>query len=352
MNSAELSDEPRLALTAWRACQAFVGARDPIAMAREVSSKFRGSRADLEQLTWRRLQAAVVLLFLAARCVHLGQAGIDLALASHTYTVRWLALALGVACLAESAVIASLTLGARQLTWSAILTDAVFGAVGLAVMAIASSSGPGRAGSLNWMLPYTVATATGLGALCGADLVNGGAKAEATGGRDGPATRRARGGPAWALGVTVALAGAYVTSAYLPHRLAYDRPGQIWSNAAYYLVFFAAAAAALGMARLLVDLLSARNAEVEETEAEIARQAQWRAVSADVFDPTLDLLARVIDLADSEPPASMREEARRLISMIDAVQPSERSPALNESKIWEVPMRRPGMREAQAKEPT
>ncbi len=172
MASARLSDRRGLALAAWRAGRAFVAARNPIAVAREVRElTFRGSRAELERATALRLQAAVVLLFLAARCFHLGQAGVDLALAGHAYTVEWLALLLGVACVVESLGVAALTLGARRLTWGRSSPTLVFGVAGLALMAVATSSGPGRTGSLNWMLPYTVATATGLGALAGGDLV-------------------------------------------------------------------------------------------------------------------------------------------------------------------------------------
>jgi hypothetical protein len=295
-----------------------------VRVAREVLAlTFRGSRAELELATALRLQAAVVLIFLAVRCVHLGQAGVDLALASHSYTTEWLAVGLGAVCLMESVAIAAVTLGARRLTRGAILADAAFGVVGLGVMALATTSGPGRAGSLNWMLPYTVATATGLGALAGGDLVDGSARAVLLGRHDRGASRRAARWRVWPLVLALGLGGAYVASAYLPHRLGHDQPGQIWGNAANYLVFFAAGALTVEVARRWVSVMAARNAEVTAAAAEVAREAQWRAVAVDVFGPVLVLLDRVIGLADGEVPAPVRQEAGRLIAMIDAVRPGD-----------------------------
>jgi hypothetical protein len=300
-------------------------------VAKEVRTPiFRGSRAGLERATALRLQAVVVLLFLAARCVHLGQASVDLALAGRQYTVGWLALALGVACAVESAAVAFAVLGARRLTAGAMVADAAFGVCGLAAMAIAASSGPGRAGSLNWMLPYTVATATGLGALAGGDLVG------AAGGRpDDEHVHRGSGvcRRLWPLLPTVGLGGAFLACAYLPHRLAYDSPGQIWSDAANYLVFFAAGALTLGVARRRVNALAARNAEAAAAAAEVAQAAQWRAVAHDVFAPTIALFERVASLPDGELPPDVRDQAARLIAMIEAVRPQERSRAVAEPAV-------------------
>jgi hypothetical protein len=298
--------------------------RSPVTVAREaLALTFRGSRADLERATALRLQAALVLLFLAVRCVHLGQAGIDLLLAGHSYTTEWLAVSLGVMCGVESFAVIVVVLGARRLTASAMLADAAFGFVGLGVMALATSSGPGRAGSLNWMLPYTVATATFLGALAGGELVDrspadvsAGRRVEGSSGES--AHRRA-----WPLLLALGLAGAYVASAYVPHRLSEDQPGQILGNAANYLVFFAAGALTVEVARRRVNAMAARNAEVTAAIAEVAREAQWRAVAVDVFGPVLTLLDRVISLADGEIPAPERQEADRLMAMIDAIRPSE-----------------------------
>src|SRR4051794_27601179 len=96
-----------------RALRAELAERNPVRVAGEMMAlTFRGSRAELELAAALRLQASIVLLFLAVRGLHLAQAGIDLALAGHRYTVGWLALALAVACLAESSVLAAVTLGA------------------------------------------------------------------------------------------------------------------------------------------------------------------------------------------------------------------------------------------------
>ncbi len=272
-----------------------------------------------------------MLLFLAVRCVHLGQAGIDLALAGHHYTVQWLAVTLAGACVIESLVVAVLTLGPRRLTRGAMLIDGVFGVLGLAAMAAATSSGPGRAGSLNWMLPYTVATATGLGVLAGGDLLDT-SSSECDGGHDSGADTRPALVSVWPFIGAAALAATYVMSAYLPHRLGADHPGQIWGDAANYVVFFAAGALTLRVARRRVAALSAGNAEVTATAGEISREAQWRAVSVDVFGPVIALMDRVVNLPDGEPPAAVRQEADRLIAMIDAVRPGDADGSLVESE--------------------
>lgn len=329
MTVAEQSQEDAKRGARWIWCS--LAKRSPIRVSREVLAlTFRGSRADLELAAALRLQAALVLLFLAVRCVHLGQAGVDLALAGRSYTTHWLALGLGVSCLVESLAVATVSLGARRLSTSVMLADAAFGLLGLGMMALATTSGPGRAGSLNWMLPYTVATATFLGALVGGDLVEQSAPAASVGrpGRRSPgqAARKRM----WPLAVALGLGGAYVASAYIPHRLGEDQPGQIWGNAANYLVFFAAGAFTIEVARRRVRAMSARNAEVTAAAGELAREAQWRAVAVDVFGPVLALLDRVIGLPDGELPASVRQEADRLMGLIDAVRPGEGAGLLDE----------------------
>jgi hypothetical protein len=265
----------------------------------------------LESATALRLEAVIVLIFLAARGVHLGQAAVDLALAGRTYTRAWLALALGVACLVESGVFAAVVLGARRLTGPALLADASFGVAGLAAMSLATTSTAGRAASLNWMLPYTVATATGLGAIAYGSLA---------GGRDvGPARLRRL----WPLAMAILLGGAYVASVYLPHRLPGDHVDEIWANTADYAVFFAAGALTVAVARRRVAAMSARNAAVTEAAAQLAKEAQWRAIAVDVFGPVVDLLDRVAQLADGAVPAPVRAEAARLMAMIDAVRPGD-----------------------------
>ena len=180
------------------------------------------------------------------------------------------------------------------------------------------------------MLPYTVATATFLGALAGEELVD---RSPA----DVPAGRRVEGSSGesahWRvrpLLLALGLAGAYVASAYVPHRLSEDQPEQILGNAANYLVFFAAGALTVEVARRRVNAMAARNAEVTAAVAEVAREAQWRAVAVDVFGPVLTLLDRVISLADGEIPAPVRQEADRLMAMIDAIRPGEGASLLDE----------------------
>lgn len=309
----------------------FLAERSPIRVWREVAAlRFQGSRADLPRATALRLQAAVLLLLLAVRCVHLGQAGVDLALAGRAYSTEWLAVLLGAACLVESVVFAGWTLGARRLLPRAVLADAVFGVVGLAVMAVASSSGPGRAGSLNWMLPYTVATATGLGVLAGGDLVertpDGGLPREGDSGASGRPVRRRF----WPMAVAVALGGAYVASAYLPHQLVSDHSGQIWGNAANYIVFFLAGALTLSVGRRGVMALAARNAQVAAAAEEVVHEARTRLISVDVFGPVIALLDRMLELPDGEWPVSVRHEADRLIAVIDAVRPGDGVASANE----------------------
>lgn len=295
----------------WRAARHNMAKRSPARIAREVASpRFQGSRRELELATAFRLQAAVVLIFLAARCVHLGQAVVDLGLAGGAYAHDGLAISLGAACWLESVAFAAVVLSARRLSRGALLGDAVFGVAGLAVMSMATDPTPGRADSLNWMLPYTVATATGLGIVMFGDLV-----------RRGP--RPARMARLWPPAVALGLTGAYVASAYLPHRLASDRPNQIWGNAANYVVFFLAAVLTLAATRRLLATLAARNADVTRTAGEIAREAQWRAVKVDVFGPVVRLLDRVAQLNDGNVPAPIRREADRLITMIDAVRPGD-----------------------------
>jgi len=315
-----------------RGCHWGMVERRPLEVVRDVMAlTFRGSRSELERLTALRLQAAFVLIFLAGRGVHLGQAGVDLALAGGAYTHEGLALGLMVACVAESVLFAAVSLHARRLRRRVLLADAVFGIMGLALMSAATSATPGRGGSLNWMLPYSVATAAGLGLVAGGDLVaTPGAGLGAVGSRR-PGRRRDTGqhlrvgslGGLWPLGVAVALGGVYVASVYLPHRLAGDHPAQIWGNAANYPVFFVGAMLAAVVLRRRLTLISSRNAEVTVAAAQLAHAAQWRAVAVDVFGPVVDLLDRVVGLDDGEVPTSVRVEADWLISMIEAVRPME-----------------------------
>jgi hypothetical protein len=80
------------AAAAWLAAHAGAARRSPARLVCEVAAvTFRGSRAELQSATALRLEAVIVLIFLAARGVHLGQAAVDLGLAGRTYTRAWLA---------------------------------------------------------------------------------------------------------------------------------------------------------------------------------------------------------------------------------------------------------------------
>jgi hypothetical protein len=96
---------------------------------------------------------------------------------------------------------------------------------------------------------------------------------------------------------------------------------QIWGNAADYGIFFVAGLLTVVVARRRVAAMSARNAAVTEAAAQLAREAQWRAIAVDVFVPVVALLDRVAGLPDGPVPAPLRREADRLIAMIDAVRP-------------------------------
>jgi hypothetical protein len=300
----------------------------PIRAVRGVFSlTFRGSRQDLERVTALRLEAAVLLIFLAARFVHLGQAGIDLGLAGRSYTRHGLAWTLGGACLLESLLFAGVTLRAGRLTRPALFADALFGLAGLVVMSVATTKT--LTGSLNWMLPYTVATATGLGlVVMGAvtgdlDTLSDGPPSDAKATLNRPARlvgRRPVGlaRSAWpCLALVVALAAVYVWSAYREHS------DQIWGYGGNYFAFFVAAAAVVVVLRRRLAVIGARNAAVTGAAAELAHEAQWRAVAVDVFGPVLHLLDRLVGLDDGLVPSGLREEANRLILMIEAVRPGE-----------------------------
>jgi len=279
-----------------------------------VALTFRGSRTDLQRVTAQRFETALVLGFLAVRCIHLAQAAVDLALAGRSYTRPGLALGLAMACAAESVVFAAITVRSRHLARWVLLGDALFGMIGLGVMSLATTSSAGRAGSLNWMLPYTVATAAGLGLV---------ARGRLDSSQPSPSGRFR--GP-WAAAVVSALTVSYMVSVNLPHRLPDEHAAQVWGNAANYPLFFVAAIMVVGVVRRRLAVIAARNADVTEAAGALAREAQWRAVAVDVFGPVLNLLERVGDLEDGEVPAGVRDEADRLISMIEAVRPLETEP--------------------------
>jgi hypothetical protein len=291
----------------------------PVGLARDAFAlTFRGSRRDLEGVTAGRVQAALLFLLLGARCFHLAQAGIDLAAGYGAYTRPGLAGGLAAACVAESVLFAAVTLRAGRLTLGALLGDAVFGIAGLLVMSAATSAAPGRAGSLNWMLPYTVTTAVGLGLLFAGDVLpkpaGGGAAPSGSSLRWLWPSALAR---AAAVG---ALAFAYMVSVNLPRRLPGDRPAQLWSNDANYAAFFLAAVVLAVLLRRWLAVIGRRNAEAIRQATQLSHEAHWRAMTVDVFGPVLELLDNLAVIGE-QVPASLRAEAGRLIRLIEAVNP-------------------------------
>jgi hypothetical protein len=301
------------------------GTWSPARLAREAFAlTFRGSRQDLAEVSARRTQATLLFLVLATRCVTLAQAGIDVAAASRAYTRPGLALGLAIACLAESVVWALVVLRAQRLTGWALLADAAFGVVGLVVMSAATTAAPGRAGSLNWMLPYTVTTAVGFGLLAVADRrpARGAAEYEA-GAATGDEPRQRLFLVARAL-VVILLAVTYLLSVSLPHRL--DPAVQLWTNDANFAWFFGAALVVSVLLRRWLTLISTRNAEAMRLAAELGHEAHWRALTVDVFGPVLELLDDLESVGDPVPDR-LRREAERLIHLIEAVKPASRVPA-------------------------
>jgi hypothetical protein len=290
----------------------------PARLAREAFAlTFRGSREDLAEVSARRTRAALLFLVIAARGVILAQAVIDVAVGSGAYTRPLATAGLAVACVAESVVWALVQLRAQRLTTGALLADAAFGVAGLAVMSAATTAAPGRAGSLNWMLPYTVLTAMGFALLAAGDLPS------AAGVADPAARPERRYGLVLAFrgAVALMLAVAYLVSVSVPRRL--DPPVQLWTNDANFAWFFGAALVVSVLLRRWLTLISTRNAEAMRQAAELSHEAHWRALTVDVFGPVLELLDGLEGLGDAVP-TEFRREADRLIGLIEAVKP--RSP--------------------------
>jgi hypothetical protein len=288
----------------------------PVVLAREAfTGAFQGSRRELAEVTAWRMQAGLLFVWLAARGAHLAQAGIDLAVGRGAYTRPGLAEGLAVACLVESALFAVVTIRAQRLTLWPLLADAAFGIAGLAVMSAATTAAPGRAGSLNWMLPYTVATCVGVALLSASDS------------HLAPGTRPARASwPRWlslpaAQAVTVtALSAAYLVSVNVPRRLPQDDPLLLWGNAANYVGFFLAAFVLAVLLRRWLARIGQRNDEAARRAEELSHAAHWRALTVDVFGPVLELLDELAVVGEVVP-VSLRSEAGRLIRLIDAVRP-------------------------------
>jgi hypothetical protein len=285
----------------------------PVALAREAfTGAFQGSRRELAEVTAWRTRAGLVFVWLAARGALLVQAGIDLAVGHRAYTRPGLAEGLALACLAESALLAVQMIRAQRLMLWPLLADAAFGIVGLAVMSAATTHTPGRAGSLNWMLPYTVATVVGLGLLSAFDGV--------------PAAGMRAGRPRWLpllaaqVVAVVALAAAYLVSVNVPRRLPQDDPLLLWENAANYVGFFLAAFVLAVLLRRWLAKIGQRNDEAARQAAELSHAAHWRALTVDLFGPVLELFDELAGIGE-EVPAPLRAEAGRLIRLIDAVRP-------------------------------
>ena len=86
-----------------------------------------------------------------------------------------------------------------------------------------------------------------------------------------------------------------------------------------------------------------RNAEAMRQAAELSHEAHWRALTVDVFGPVLELLDRLEAVGD-EVPAPVRDEAARLISLIEAVKPR----AAQRSAVVVLPARSASARRASA----
>jgi hypothetical protein len=293
-------------------------ASHPVCLGREAFAlTFRGSRRDLEEVTAWRMQAALVFLVLATRCVHLAQAGIDLAAGSGAYSRPDVAVGLAVACGAESALFAVLAIRAGRLTFGVLLGDAAFGVAGLAAMSAATTTMTAdRAGSLNWMLPYTVTTVVALGVLLFGD-------AEPVAGRAARAGRIS-----WWLwrrmlartAVAGGLATAYIAAMNLPRRLPPRWLHVLWFNDANYAAFFLAASVVGLLLRRWLMVIRRRNAETVHQAARLSHEARWRAMTVDVFGPVLELLDDLAVIGE-QVPVPLQVEAGRLIGLIEAVNP-------------------------------
>jgi hypothetical protein len=128
------------------------------------------------------------------------------------------------------------------------------------------------------------------------------------------------------VGAVGALAAAYIVSVNLPRRLPGNRPAQLWSNDANYAAFFLAAVVLAVLLRRWLAVISRRNAEAMRQAAQLSHEAHWRTMTGDVFGPVLELLENLAVIED-QVPASLRQEAGRLISLIEAVNPLPGSPA-------------------------
>jgi hypothetical protein len=201
------------------------------------------------------------------------------------------------------------TLGRRRPPrWLASAADGAFGLLGLGLLSVATAHTQGRTGTIDWMLPYTVVTVSGLGLLVARERV-------------GP-LRDLRGARYdWrGASAVAALCIGYAASVSLPGRVPGETLASVLTNVCNYPIFYLAAAGlSAGLMRRL-QVIAQRNEDAKRQAAGLAEQAKWRAVAVDVFGPVLDLLDRAAEMDDAVPPA-LRQEAARLIGLIDATNP-------------------------------
>jgi hypothetical protein len=269
---------------------------------------FEGSRIELERTTHLQMDAVLLLLVLLARVLILLQAAVDVTLGHGAYSHPRAATAAALACVLESSLLAVVLIRRRRLSFVALAADAGFGLLGLGLLSVATAHTQGRTGTIDWMLPYTVVTAGGLGLLVARERV-------------GPLRDLPRAGYDWRGAIAVvALCIAYAASVSLPARAPGETLSSVLTNAFNYPIFYLAAAGlSVGLGRRL-QVIAQRNEDAQRQAAELAEQAKWRAVAVDVFGPVLDLLDRAAEMDDAVPPA-LRREAARLIGLIDATNP-------------------------------
>jgi hypothetical protein len=274
-----------------------------------VRPSFTGSRADLGRSAVLRVDAGLLVIFLGGRAIHLLQAIVDVAVSHSSYTHPTAALVALFACFAESSLVAIVLLAKQRLVMPVLLADAVFGLLGLGLLSYATTMTPGRTGTIDWMLPYTVATAAGLGLLAAQCHFDDTSKT----------LIRHRHG--W-LGAPVALllAVGYAASVSLPRLGPGESVPQVVENACNYPLFYLCTAAlSWGLYRRL-KVITAADEKASQEAAQLAEQAQLLTMAGDVFGPVLDLLDRATEIAD-EVPLALREEAARLMCLIDAINP-------------------------------
>jgi hypothetical protein len=281
-----------------------------VALVREaLQQSFTGSRGDLVRTIGERLDVGLLVIFLGGRGIHLLQALLDVTLGLDGYTHMSAAQIAACGCLAESLLL-SVALARRQrLTLPLLVADAAFGLLGLGILSFATTHTVGRTGTIDWMLPYTVTTVAGLGLLVG--------RGKDPVGPDGVA----RGRGDWRCApIVLILTAGYVASVMLPRLAPGETAVQVLVNACNYPAFYLGAAGLSLSLRRRLEAISVRNDAVTQEAARVAAQGHLRAMMVDVFGPVFDLLERAAKMGDEVPP-SLREEASRLMELIDAMNP-------------------------------